>query len=1061
LLLVHLRAAQDPSIDGAKNADGSPFRSDWSVLRAVDDAIDDIEWDGILSSYRDVRSIEHFWLWLDAAVDALYDDDEYQSANAFKYEAHGNVSGWIATHNKQVAHLTIVQERRMPRTCEIDHASLVPLCYDSFDVRKFTPKPLDKFVEIAPFFPPGMNQSELDATGLAHAFVCTDTAGLLCDKSDPLDEFFDGKDLGEKPVSARNTGYKLDVDLGIFRSGLATSKQRIADARALKWLDKETRLVTFSLLLLNGNVDVIAAVDLHFFFDVAGHVRTQRVLNTVRVENMYTWAPRFRAWRAFVEIACAAVGTNWTVVCTATVLVALLRWFLLGRSLWRGEHRCSLCGKCAHSQTLFEALVSGAASCCQAGMILIWWVIRDAIRKLDVPEYSSNLEGCADGTARIVSSATRDDAAVSTCAIQEDIRVLKQKLYDVIDMKEWYSRYFVFVTVLLVANTLMALHKAHPRLSIIGNTLLFAAGDLIAFLVSAVSVNVIFLVFAVSFFGARSAAFKGVILALRSLMRWAMGDFATFDELTEIYAPNDSEINRKVLTVFWLYVATNTVFLQNVLLSIVVESYLKAKEHSEKSSTIVEDIQMSLHFYKCGFRSCIRCAQRRAARREAKLSEGVGGVGAGRLRASLVPNLNPIVSSQKNVQARVFVRAEEVRQIYSFVCSHSFVCSLFFCLLHSFVVRAEQCSADPHGGVEMSGEEESERACAATAYSARRATDSGARSRRASTKPYLSRKTKKGLNLRALKGHLWRQNSRRSHATTSKRAGSRGFSADAGHATSPRGAFAAQVERAAKAERAGRGAEESGGCCKNAVGKMCVPRPFESSRRRATLCTTQWPPCERAHARPHRARLFPSTRGHKRSLSLSLSLSRSRSLALSLSLALRFSVLVYGRVAWAPGALAQWKRSFWRVVTAADVVDALHASLIERDEVRVSQVCRDLERRKVHPWIVDRVGRRLEKLVLGVAATGRNAAGRARSDGVSSPGRRASGPAGRGGDASVAKEIRIATRQLRGVLAEIRAARIELSAARPGGVAAAARGVVGGAALPRGIEEESETDDSY
>jgi len=163
----------------------------------------------------------------------LYDDDEYQSANAFKYEAHGNVSGWIATHNKQVAHLTIVQERRMPRTCEIDHASLVPLCYDSFDVRKFTPKPLDKFVEIAPFFPPGMNQSELDATGLAHAFVCTDTAGLLCDKSDPLDEFFDGKDLGEKPVSARNTGYKLDVDLGIFRSGLATSKQRIADARAL------------------------------------------------------------------------------------------------------------------------------------------------------------------------------------------------------------------------------------------------------------------------------------------------------------------------------------------------------------------------------------------------------------------------------------------------------------------------------------------------------------------------------------------------------------------------------------------------------------------------------------------------------------------------------------------------------------------------------------------------------------------------------------------------------------------------------------------------------------
>lgn len=141
-------------------------------------------------------------------------------------------------------------------------------------------------------------------------------------------------------------------------------------------------------------------------------------------------------------------------------------------------------------------------------MIFIWWVIRDAIRKLKIPEYSSNLEGCADGTVRTVRVASATIAAVSTCAIQEDIRALKFKLYDVIDMKEMYSRYFVFVTVLLVANTLMALHKAHPRLSIIGNTLLFAAGDLFAFVVSAVSVNVIFLVFAVSFFGARSTAFK-------------------------------------------------------------------------------------------------------------------------------------------------------------------------------------------------------------------------------------------------------------------------------------------------------------------------------------------------------------------------------------------------------------------------------------------------------------------------------------------------------------------------------------------------------------------------
>lgn len=129
--------------------------------------------------------------------------------------------------------------------------------------------------------------------------------------------------------------------------------------------------MTFSMLLLNGNVNVIAAVELHFFFDVAGHVRTQRVLNTVRVEDMYTFAPRFRAWRGFVELVCVAVGVNWTLVCSVTVLSAVLRWFFRGGSLWRGEHRCSLFGKCAHSQTLFEAIVSGAASFCQASLFYL------------------------------------------------------------------------------------------------------------------------------------------------------------------------------------------------------------------------------------------------------------------------------------------------------------------------------------------------------------------------------------------------------------------------------------------------------------------------------------------------------------------------------------------------------------------------------------------------------------------------------------------------------------------------------------------------------------------
>ena len=41
-------------------------------------------------------------------------------------------------------------------------------------------------------------------------------------------------------------------------------------------------------------------------------------------------------------------------------------------------------------------------------------------------------------------------------------------------------------------------------------------------------------------------------------MRWFLGDFGPFDELEDLYAPADSEINRSVLLVFWLYVGCNT-----------------------------------------------------------------------------------------------------------------------------------------------------------------------------------------------------------------------------------------------------------------------------------------------------------------------------------------------------------------------------------------------------------------------------------------------------------------------------------------------------------------------
>ena len=149
------------------------------------------------------------------------------------------------------------------------------------------------------------------------------------------------------------------------------------------------------------------------------------------------------------------------------MIVAMLRWFFQGAYLWHGVHTCSCCGRCKHTQTLAEALVSGAASTTQFLIVVIQWGLRDLTNKLGRREIDAK------------SEITRDD--------------WWQNARSLVSVKTMFNRYFFVVTLLLVTSTLMALHHAHPRLSIIGNTLLIASGDLFAFAMNFVSVNIIFL----------------------------------------------------------------------------------------------------------------------------------------------------------------------------------------------------------------------------------------------------------------------------------------------------------------------------------------------------------------------------------------------------------------------------------------------------------------------------------------------------------------------------------------------------------------------------------------
>ena len=106
-------------------------------------------------------------------------------------------------------------------------------------------------------------------------------------------------------------GFKVNVDLGLYQFGKEASKNKLQVAKQFAWMDRQTRSVSVQILTLNGNVDVMVSVDLHFFFDVGGHVRTQRIVNTVRVGNLYSVTPKFRIWRVILEMYCFLANLNW------------------------------------------------------------------------------------------------------------------------------------------------------------------------------------------------------------------------------------------------------------------------------------------------------------------------------------------------------------------------------------------------------------------------------------------------------------------------------------------------------------------------------------------------------------------------------------------------------------------------------------------------------------------------------------------------------------------------------------------------------------------------------
>ena len=180
----------------------------------------------------------------------------------------------------------------------------------------FKPKELDSVIcSSRPF--PGTHEPRVPCANISTAFECTteDYDGKCSDEL-PINWFY------ARAINGGKEGFKLGIDLGIYKQGKKAALHRLAAARTAKWLDRQTRRVTVQIVTLNPNIDVIVSLDIGFFFDLGGHTRISRASYMFRTNNMYQASSR-SIMRVSLEVLYFVLAVRWSMQSVAMILIAL------------------------------------------------------------------------------------------------------------------------------------------------------------------------------------------------------------------------------------------------------------------------------------------------------------------------------------------------------------------------------------------------------------------------------------------------------------------------------------------------------------------------------------------------------------------------------------------------------------------------------------------------------------------------------------------------------------------------------------------------------------------
>ena len=227
-------------------------------------------------------------------------------------------------------------------------------------------------------------------------------------------------------------------------------------------------------------------------------------------------------------------------------------------------------------------------------LFVAWWIICSST--LDV-NLADNSEGFTPALRTEIEST------------QDDLELIASQI-------DWYE-YISFINMLVAVLCLVKNTLFQHQLGVLGRTLCnkMELTNLLSFAAVFCAINAIFALFTSTIFGRHTTEFKSWWISFFSLMRWFFGDFAAYDALSDAYRPIDSGGNMLLARIaFWAYIVLCFVMAQNILLAIVVNSYMDLWEEAKKQDlpSFGEEMFVACHYTRCCVANapCYRCARK-------------------------------------------------------------------------------------------------------------------------------------------------------------------------------------------------------------------------------------------------------------------------------------------------------------------------------------------------------------------------------------------------------------------------------------------------------------------